>query len=171
VPHQVYWQFRTKCTGSATPSVLAVLHQVYWQCYIKMPHALIYLMFNWIFSLLSQFQLMYKIKFLKSVTVRSQSFFFNNNDLYIKCLYSPIFLSLCLTKVLCECWNMFHTLDSKRYCLKILLCMLVHLSMCVCVCVCYFIIHSIQHIFCEDEQGFPTASLYIYQAVISFQII
>jgi hypothetical protein len=29
VPHQVYWQFRTKCTGSATPSVLAVLHQVY----------------------------------------------------------------------------------------------------------------------------------------------
>jgi len=35
--------------------------------------------------------------------------------------------------------------------------------------VCYFVTHSIQQIFCEDEEGFLTASLYIYQYVISVQ--
>jgi hypothetical protein len=75
VPCQAYWQRHVKRTGSATSSVLAAPRQVNWQSHIKMPHSLIYLMFNWIFSLLSQFQLMYKIKFWMSVTVRSQSLF------------------------------------------------------------------------------------------------
>jgi len=41
-----------------------------------------------------------------NVTARFQSLFFNNNALYIKGLYSPIFLSMCLMKVFSERQNM-----------------------------------------------------------------